>query len=233
MHEIAILLKDITFILDGNPTMITSKVAIGTSPTLTGTRLNQQPNVPQAPSVTGKETSSGSGTAAGTVQLVNFDKFRQLTQYVENAVDLARSVDYSFEHQLLRQARVFRPSSPSLYGSIDIESQLASNAGSVSNNTVPMARRESQPDTSIASGALDHISELVERRLVKASGLYGVQQRVIEVEFSTRTKAANSLWKGNGSTHGSNYSPAATVIRSVQGEEEYLMGLSLMCEPSR
>ncbi|KAG0084493.1 hypothetical protein BGZ92_009833, partial [Podila epicladia] len=228
-----ILLKDITFILDGNPTMIASKVATSTSPTSNGTQLPQQPNVPQAPSVAGNETSSGSGTAAGTVQLVNFDKFRQLTQYVENAVDLARSVDYSFEHQLLRQARVFRPSSPSLYGSTDIDSQLASNAGSVSNNIVPVARRESQPDTSITSGALDHISELVERRLVKASGLYGVQQRVIEVEFSTRTKAANSLWKGNSSTHGSNYSPAETVIRSVQGEEEYLMGLSLMCEPSR
>ncbi|KAG0025623.1 hypothetical protein BGZ82_009919 [Podila clonocystis] len=228
-----ILLKDITFILDGNPTMITSKVAIGTSSTLNGTRLHQQSNIPQTPSVAGDETSSGSGKPTGTVQLVNFDKFRQLTQYVENAVDLARSVDYSFEHQLLRQARVFRPSSPSLHGSNDIESQLVSNAGSINNDTVPVARRESQPDTSIASGALDHISELVERRLVKASGLYGVQQRVIEVEFSTRAKAVNSLWKGNGSTHGSNYSPAETVIRSVQGEEEYLMGLSLMCEPSR
>ncbi|KAG0018611.1 hypothetical protein BGZ81_010161 [Podila clonocystis] len=228
-----ILLKDITFILDGNPTMITSKVAIGTSSTLNGTRLHQQSKIPHIPSVAGDETSSGSGKATGTVQLVNFDKFRQLTQYVENAVDLALSVDYSFEHQLLRQARVFRPSSPSLHGSNDIESQLTSNAGSIGNDTVPVARRESQPDTSIASGALDHISELVERRLVKASGLYGVQQRVIEVEFSTRAKAVSSLWKGNGSTHGSNYSPAETVIRSVQGEEEYLMGLSLMCEPSR
>ncbi|KAG0330845.1 hypothetical protein BG000_011408 [Podila horticola] len=224
-----ILLKDITFILDGNPTMITSKVAIGTSSTLNGTRLHQQPNVLQAPSVVGNEARTGTGT----VQLVNFDKFRQLTQYVENAVDLARSVDYSFEHQLLRQARVFRPSSPSLYGSNDIESQPAGHVGSVNSNTVPVARRESQPDTSITSGALDHISELVERRLVKASGLYGVQQRVIEVEFSTRAKAVNGIWKGNGSTHGSNSSPAETVIRSVQGEEEYLMGLSLMCEPSR
>lgn len=227
-----ILLKDITFILDGNPTMITSKISTSTSPTLHGTRLHQS-HVPPVPFITGNGNNLGHGTTTGTVQLVNFDKFRQLTQYVENAVDMARSVDYSFEHQLLRQARIFRPSSPSLYGSNDIKSQLAGNASSVSGSTVPMAHRGSQSDTPIASGALDHISELVERRLVKASGLYGVQQRVIEVEFSTRAKATNSLWKANGSTHGPNYSLAENVIRSVQGEEEYLMGLSLMCEPSR
>ena len=176
--------------------------------------------------------------------LVNFDKFRRLTHYVENAVDMAKSVDYSFEHQLLRQARVFRPSSPSFYGeteSVNGNGGSSLLGGKSSNGGGPA------PDGS--RGALDHISEIVERRLVKASGLYGVHQRVIQVEFINRahgskSNGASSLWKSsggdggshNGGIHGSMVGSGVgsdMVIRAVQGEEDYLMGLSRMCEPAR
>ncbi|KAF9415896.1 hypothetical protein BGZ94_010363 [Podila epigama] len=253
-----ILLKDITFILDGNPTWIESKVTPKSSPNGSSTRSSHHETNSSVTSTatTGSSSTSDAEPSSDTVQLVNFDKFRQLTRYVENAVDMARSADYSFEHQLLRQARVFRPSSPTLSGANehDQPSAHSSNSNNYYGSSVPMARRGSQPETSGVRGALDHISELVERRLVKASGLYGVQQRVVEVEFSTRPKASNSLWKSGGTTaggqgggsstlNGSNGinssghipygGPAETVIRTVQGEEDYLMGLSLMCEPSR
>ncbi|KAI1316458.1 hypothetical protein EDD11_009948 [Mortierella claussenii] len=270
-----ILLKDITFILDGNPTMITSRI--------------NAPSSGQIPLVSGGSSSStqapilsAAGATAGTAfnpedsvdlnlnhintndensnnqpnvnqgQLVNFDKFRQLTQYVEDAVDMAKSADYWFEPQLLRQARVFRPTSPvgDRYETDSMHGSVQSGRGGNNNTYSPL-------DSSC--GALDHISEIVERRLVKASGLYGVHQRVIEVEFTTKPRSnshghggGNSLWKGgvagvggiqglvnghghggsNGSVHGSGHM-AETVIRAVQGEEEYLMGLSLMCEPGR
>ncbi|KAG0340499.1 hypothetical protein BG004_006385 [Podila humilis] len=237
-----ILLKDITFILDGNPTMIPSKVVAPSTTTTTHSTSSTT-----GTTVIGNEASSRPGSISATVQLVNFDKFRQLTQYVENAVDTARSADYSFEHLLLRQARVFRPSSPAFDGHVNNDHQnvhqakggshLGAPVGKSNNSHGPlMARRGSQPETTtaVSSGALDHISEMVERRLVKASGLYGAHHRVIEVEFSTRPKGASSLWKGNGSIHGSSHGhPDDEVIRSVQGEEEYLMGLSLMCEPGR
>ncbi|ORZ12497.1 hypothetical protein BCR41DRAFT_356180 [Lobosporangium transversale] len=251
-----ILLKDITFILDGNPTMIPS-------------RFNgQPPPVSAKDGINTNKISRTSGTAATLVeksnplvactsglgsgmscgfeaesdqgQLVNFDKFRQLTQYVEDSVDLAKSADYWFEPQLLRQARVFRPNSPSFDDTKGEYINGGGNNASNSNN-----RYYSPLDSS--RGPLDHISEIVERRLVKASGLYGVHQRVIEVEFLTKSKSSSSLWKGgagignihssfggggtNGSVNGSNV--GETVIRAIQGEEEYLMGLSLMCEPGR
>lgn len=201
--------------------------------------------------------------------MVNFDKFRRLTQYVENAVDMAKSVDYSFEHQLLRQARVFRPSSPSLYGETESlsghgggSSLLGGKSGSSHGfhfNGSSNGGTGPAPDGS--RGALDHISEMVERRLVKASGLYGVHQRVIQVEFINRapgskSSGGSSLWKSSsggggdggsnvGSIHGSivgngmgnsaglGSSGGDMVIRAVQGEEDYLIGLSRMCEPAR
>jgi hypothetical protein len=270
---IAILLKDITFILDGNPTMIASKAST-------------QPQAgPAAPSTSSASTpTSGSTTPTPTaasetpvaskdkntgVPLVNFDKFRRLTQYVENAVDMAKSVDYSFEHQLLRQARVFRPSSPSFYGETESLSGNGHGGGSSllggkSGNGFHLngsSNGGSGPAPDGSRGALDHISEIVERRLVKASGLYGVHQRVIQVEFVNRAPGSksgggSSLWKSssgaggdggsnNGSIHGSivgsgfgsnagsGSGGGDMVIRAVQGEEEYLMGLSRMCEPAR
>ncbi|KAG0266652.1 hypothetical protein BG011_001499 [Mortierella polycephala] len=245
-----ILLKDITFILDGNPSMITPRTSIsGQAPPVSGECVVATATAGVDPEVVGgsapnnvadsNETKASNGTNGKEGMLVNFDKFRRLTQYVENAVDMARMVDYSFENQLLRQARVFRPSSPSLYGSNDTDSIH----GSIQNS-----RSSTSIDGSL--GALDHISETVECRLVKASGIYGVHQRVVEVEFSTKARSSTSLWKGSVGSHShsnggmssfgggsscslSGSSSGETVIRSVQGEEEYLMGLSLMCEPNR
>ncbi|KAF9543040.1 hypothetical protein EC957_001324 [Mortierella hygrophila] len=253
-----ILLKDITFILDGNSTMIASKANL--SP-------QAQPDLTSAPIPTSDSTTPTSTTPPSTTTptspksnntgapLVNFDKFRRLTQYVENAVDMAKSVDYSFEHQLLRQARVFRPSSPSLYGetdSVNGNGGSSSLLGGKSGSTHGFLNGSSNgggPAPDGSRGALDHISEIVERRLVKASGLYGVHQRVIQVEFINRAQGsksngASSLWKSsggdggsnNGSVHGSMVGSGVRsdmVIRAVQGEEEYLMGLSRMCEPAR
>ncbi|KAF9180685.1 hypothetical protein BGZ50_006044 [Haplosporangium sp. Z 11] len=241
-----ILLKDITFILDGNPTMIAPRTsnssqappasgACGMATATTGADSGVVGGSAPTDVADSNETKASNGTDGEKGMLVNFDKFRRLTQYVENAVDMARLVDYSFENQLLRQARVFRPSSPS-YGSNDADV----NHGSVQNG-------RSSISTDGSLGALDHISEIVERRLVKASGIYGVHQRVIEVEFSTKTKISTSLWKGGVGGHGHSnggisslgggsscsLNSGETTIRSVQGEEEYLMGLSLMCEPSR
>ncbi|KAF9088187.1 hypothetical protein BGX23_007580 [Mortierella sp. AD031] len=272
-----ILLKDITFILDGNPTMITSKTNLPNQvdPVSTSSPVSAPLPIPatSADTTTDNETatisSSTTETATTTPKdngapLVNFDKFRRLTQYVENAVDMAKSVDYSFEHQLLRQARVFRPTSPSLYGETDslhgssggTSSLLGGRSGSNHGNSHGNGNHPA-PDGS--RGALDHISEIVERRLVKASGLYGVHQRVIQVEFVTRAPSSKSSvgssslpWKAAGGDHhsggggsnigsihgsmvgyGSGRSVGDTVIRAVQGEEEYLMGLSRMCEPVR
>ncbi|KAG0372297.1 hypothetical protein BGX24_000440, partial [Mortierella sp. AD032] len=256
-----ILLKDITFILDGNPTMIASKANLHTQPTPASASTPTEPSSlictsaplpnidPSTPT-----TSSPSKDKATGAPLVNFDKFRRLTQYVENAVDMAKSVDYSFEHQLLRQARVFRPSSPSLNGG-EVESVhgfgsslLGSKSGSshVFGNS---SHSNNGPAPDGSRGALDHISEMVESRLVKASGLYGVHQRVIQVEFVNRVPPSkssggtSSLWKSsggdggagsnNGSTHGSILGSGIgsgigsdMVIRAVQGEEDYLIGLS-------
>lgn len=254
---IAILLKDITFILDGNPTMIASKAnlspeaqpsptsePISTSGSTTPTSAPPPPTTTPTPS---KPNNIGA-------PLVNFDKFRRLTQYVENAVDMAKSVDYSFEHQLIRQARVFRPSSPSLSGETESmtgnggASLLGGKSGSA-HGFLHGSSNGGGPAPDGSRGALDHISEIVERRLVKASGLYGVHQRVIQVEFINRahgskSNGASSLWKSsgvdgvsnNGSFHGSMVASGVgsdMVIRAVQGEEDYLMGLSRMCEPAR
>ena len=262
------LLKDITFILDGNQTMIASQASVN-SASGTSTAKGAGTN-PVASAVT---SGSGSNGKSGGAMLVNFDKFRRLTQYVEHAVDMAKSVDYWFEPQLLRQARVFRPSSSSNDNESHIGSLHAptsrprsdSNNGMTSNisNNNGLASIVSGPNNT-SRGALDNISEIVERRLVKASGLYGAHQRVIEVEFSTRPKPPTSLWKasvagmtasvGGGSSSNTQGTGGAgggyglgglsgsggvslhgagqqeTVIRAVQGEEEYLMGLSLLCE---
>ncbi|KAG0279316.1 hypothetical protein BGZ95_001618 [Linnemannia exigua] len=269
-----ILLKDITFILDGNSTMIASKVNLPTQPASTSTESSSSaytsaplPNIDPSTPTTSSSSSSSSSSSPSTAKdtgapLVNFDKFRRLTQYVENAVDMAKSVDYSFEHQLLRQARVFRPSSPSLndgeaesghgFGS----SLLGGKAGSSHGFGNISGHSSNGPAPDGSRGALDHISEMVERRLVKASGLYGVHQRVIQVEFVNRVPPSkssggtSSLWKtsggdggaasNNGSTHGSIFGSGIgsgigsdMVIRAVQGEEDYLIGLSRMCEPAR
>ncbi|KAK3830769.1 MAG: ras guanine nucleotide exchange factor domain-containing protein [Linnemannia elongata] len=253
-----ILLKDITFILDGNPTMIASKANLSPEP---------QPSPTSAPVSTSGSTTPTSAPPPSTTTptppnsnnkgapLVNFDKFRRLTQYVENAVDMAKSVDYSFEHQLLRQARVFRPSSPSLYGETESvngnggTSLLGGKSGSA-HGFLHGSSNGGGPAPDGSRGALDHISETVERRLVKASGLYGVHQRVIQVEFVNRahgskSNGASGLWKSsggdgasnNGNVHGSmagnGIGGSDMVIRAVQGEEDYLMGLSRMCEPAR
>ncbi|KAF8935464.1 hypothetical protein BGZ47_009922, partial [Haplosporangium gracile] len=267
-----ILLKDITFILDGNPTMIASKANLSPQ-AQSGPTTSSTTSAPiSTPGFTTPISTSATPTTdtitspkdkdAGGEPLVNFDKFRRLTQYVENAVDMAKSVDYSFEHQLLQQARVFRPSSPSLYGEIESvhgNGGSSSLLGGKSGSTHGFLNGStngggSAPDGT--KGALDHISEMVERRLVKASGLYGVHQRVIQVEFVNRAPGAkfnggaSSLWKSSGggdgggsiggSIHGSIVGNGVgsgvssdMVIRAVQGEEEYLMGLSRMCEPAR
>ncbi|KAF9114355.1 hypothetical protein BGX27_011096 [Mortierella sp. AM989] len=246
-----ILLKDITFILDGNPTMITSKSDVDQTPPVsngattaaapTGSNIEESsPSLlPTPQEQSGTLDASKSSLEKGL--LVNFEKFRQLTQYVENAVDMAKSLDYWFEPQLLRQARVFRPTS-SIHGSHSNDadsvhgSALSGRGGN--SNISPLYS---------SSGPLDHVSEIVEHRLVKASGLYGTHQKVVEVEFSAKPKNT-SLWKGvvnvggmvssglgsggsNASVQGSSLSE--TVLRAVQGEEDYLMGLSLMCEPGR
>ncbi|KAF9163847.1 hypothetical protein DFQ26_002072 [Actinomortierella ambigua] len=376
-----ILLKDITFILDGNPTMIMS-------------RGNHQHH----------HNAKNEARQGRAGELINFDKFRRLAQYVEQTVDMARLGSYSFEHQLLRQARVFRPSSPStgedpskpfpldphhqslspqqpsppphslsqpltpqsshapssfsslssasaakLFFKSIKESASGGNgvggAGSTSMNRSKSAAdsihggsgpspassppplpphlpfssssASTTPSTlgDTVKGVLDPISEMVENRLVKASGLYGVHQRVIQVEFVTRAKGSSGLWKpmhqhqhqhhglgspattsstvassstssssfvshapngghggasgggGNNSSSSSNSSSSTVtpttatvgsgsssvmsgggmgnstigsghgggyrVIRTVQGEEDYLMGLSFMCEPGR
>ncbi|KAF9174083.1 hypothetical protein BGX21_000941 [Mortierella sp. AD011] len=248
-----ILLKDITFILDGNPTMTTSKSYVDQTPLpVSGTATAAAEAVPTDPSVeVSSETSTSSlptspeksGTDADKSSaekglLVNFEKFRQLTQYVENAVDMAKCLDYWFEPQLLRQAQVFRPTSPSIH--CGTSNDTDSIYGSISSG-----RGGSNSPLDSSRGALDYVSEIVEHRLVKASGLYGAHQKIVEVEFSSKPKNT-SLWKGvvnvggivssglgsggsNVCTNGSSVSE--TVIRAVQGEEEYLMGLSLMCEP--
>ncbi|KAF9354030.1 hypothetical protein BGX26_008204 [Mortierella sp. AD094] len=250
-----ILLKDITFILDGNPTMTTSKSYVDQTPPVSGTATAATAEAPTGPIVeVSSETSTSplltpperSGTDAGKPSaekelLVNFEKFRQLTQYVENAVDMAKSLDYWFEPQLLRQAQVFRPTSPSIHGGASndtdsVHGSILSGRGGNNNSPLDSSR-----------GALDHVSEIVEHRLVKASGLYGVPQKVVEVEFSSKPKNT-SLWKGVVNVGGivssglgsggsnismSGSSVSETVIRAIQGEEEYLMGLSLMCEPGR
>ncbi|KAI8363440.1 ras guanine nucleotide exchange factor domain-containing protein [Mortierella sp. GBAus27b] len=287
-----ILLKDITFILDGNPTMIASRInassqqqsppvssdgrsssnggdtnsveAAGAPESGEGFDVNQpQQQQPQEQRQQAPTGDNGGGGASGH-QLINFDKFRRLTQYVEHVVDMAKSADYWFEPQLLRQARVFRPSSPTPAATNGpSQSSTSSRGGSHSvNNSSSTTLPYDGP-----RAPLDDISEVVERRLVKASGLYGVHQRVVEVEFTTTTKPkSTSLWKGgvvssvasgvgsslvgggghsgaggsgsgsgigsgSGSLQGSTVGEA--VIRAVQGEEEYLMGLSLMCEPGR
>ncbi|KAF9539850.1 Rap guanine nucleotide exchange factor 3, partial [Lunasporangiospora selenospora] len=124
-----ILLKDITFILDGNQTMISSRA--NSSPAskqesqapATGETTNGSLATPTVPVADGSTQSKEKESATNKEEkssksaenmLINFDKFRRLTQYVENAVDMAKSVDYWFEHKLLRQARVFRPLSPSM-----------------------------------------------------------------------------------------------------------------------
>ncbi|KAF9132382.1 hypothetical protein BGW39_000251 [Mortierella sp. 14UC] len=271
VKNVAILLKDITFILDGNPTKIASKANLPAQPAPspspaptpdTSLACISAPLPNSDPTSTPPTTSSSSAPPKDTgALLVNFDKFRRLTQYVENAVDMAKSVDYSFEHQLLHQARVFRPSSPSLNGG---ESESlhghghghggggSSLLGGFGNSSSSSSSNGPAPDGS--RGALDHISEMVERRLVKASGLYGVHQRVIQVEFVNRAPSSkssggtSSLWKSsvgdsgagsvNGNTHGSTIGGGGgigsdMVIRAVQGEEDYLIGLSRMCEPAR
>ncbi|KAF9985239.1 hypothetical protein BGZ75_003222 [Mortierella antarctica] len=244
-----ILLKDITFILDGNSTMIASRVNVGgDSPT--SAALNKRASEamdsgagpgPSAEADNSIEIQASDNGATGG-QLVNFDKFRRLTQYVENAVEMARSVDYSFDHQLLRQARVFHPSgsSSSVHG--------GPNDADSAPGSVQSGRQGNSSGISSSSryyrGALDEISDIVEHRLVQASGLIDSHQTLIEVEFSTKPKSSNGLWKGgvvggssgsgigsSGSVQGS--SMGETVIRSVQGEEEYLMGLSMLCESHR
>ncbi|KAF9933171.1 hypothetical protein FBU30_006337 [Linnemannia zychae] len=256
---------DITFILDGNPTMITSKSDLPShgplqSMTPGTTTTNTPVSTPTAEIPLDVALASSDSTSmpkeAKDVPLVNFDKFRRLTQYVENAVDMAKSADYSFEHQLLRQARVFRPSSPSLYGDADSVNGGSSMHGGKSGNHNGYSHSgnsHSGPALDGSRGALDHISEIVERRLVKASGLYGVHQRVIQVEFINRAPGSKSsvgpsgLWKsghvdgvgsnGGGHSFGSSAGGSGitedSVIRAVQGEEDYLMGLSRMCEPVR
>ncbi|KAG0055799.1 hypothetical protein BGZ83_007379 [Gryganskiella cystojenkinii] len=277
-----ILLKDITFILDGNPTMIASQASVkpaftsadGTAASV-AVGASTSASAPNSSSGAGTRTTGGSGSPKPErAMLVNFDKFRRLTQYVENVVDMAKSVDYWFETQLLRQARVFRPSSPSNVsgGMNDNDSQHGSihsisfrrlnkndTGGTSSNISFGQSSNisGSTPIGGASRGVLDNISEIVERRLVKASGLYGAHQRVIEVEFSTKPKQSTSIWKtgmqaasggGGGSTGGgggyggSGGASASgsvigqygqqgeTVIRAVQGEEEYLMGLSILCE---
>ncbi|KAF9908440.1 hypothetical protein EC991_009793 [Linnemannia zychae] len=266
-----ILLKDITFILDGNPTMIASKANLTTqqpAPSTTPPGLSSSacisaplPNITTDSPTTPTASSSTPPPKDTAPPLVNFDKFRRLTQYVENAVDMAKSVDYSFEHQLLRQARVFRPSSPSLNGGENDSLHGHSGGGGGGGSSLldkfgnmSIINHSNGPVPDGSRGALDHISEMVERRLVKASGLYGVQQRVIQVEFVNRAPSSkssggtSSLWKSsggdggvgsnNGSTHGSifgggNGAGSDMVIRAVQGEEDYLIGLSRMCEPAR
>ncbi|GJJ69597.1 hypothetical protein EMPS_01944 [Entomortierella parvispora] len=259
-----ILLKDITFILDGNPTMIASQASVNSTPSPSAAR-----GASSNPVASTATPGSGSSSKSGGAMLVNFDKFRRLTQYVEHAVDMAKSVDYWFEPQLLRQARVFRPSSPSNdneshHGSLHAPSpRPRRNSNTGLGGTISGLASNASTQNNNSRGALDYISEIVERRLVKASGLYGAQQRVVEVEFSTRPKPPTSLWKasmagmtasvgggssstqgtggagggyglgglggsGGGSLHGAGQQE--TVIRAVQGEEEYLMGLSLLCE---
>lgn len=249
--------------------MIASQASVNSAPGTSATK-----GAGSNPATSSVSPGSGSNGKSGGALLVNFDKFRRLAQYVEHAVDMAKSVDYWFEPQLLRQARVFRPSSPSndneshhgsLYGPSS-RPRSNSNYGlgsSASNNMTGLGSNVSATNNS-SHGPLDNISEIVERRLVKASGLYGAHQRVIEVEFSTRPKPSTSLWKasvagmtasvggggssntqgtggagggyglgglsgsGGGSVHGAGQQE--TVIRAVQGEDEYLMGLSLLCE---
>ncbi|KAG0239117.1 hypothetical protein BGX31_003023, partial [Mortierella sp. GBA43] len=217
-----ILLKDITFILDGNPTMIASRInassqqqsppvssdgrsssnggdtnsveAAGAPESGEGFDVNQpQQQQPQEQRQQAPTGDNGGGGASGH-QLINFDKFRRLTQYVEHVVDMAKSADYWFEPQLLRQARVFRPSSPTPAATNGpSQSSTSSRGGSHSvNNSSSTTLPYDGP-----RAPLDDISEVVERRLVKASGLYGVHQRVVEVEFTTTTKPkSTSLWKG-------------------------------------
>ncbi|KAF9955177.1 hypothetical protein BGZ72_003949 [Mortierella alpina] len=240
-----ILLKDITFILDGNPTMIASRVNVSDSSTPAVSNKDVEAMDFGAGAAAEEDESidtkvMGNGGNGG--QLVNFDKFRRLTQYVENAVEMARSVDYSFDHQLLRQARVFHPSaaSSSVHGGPNdadsVHGSVQSGRPGNSNGTTSSSR--------YYRGALDEISDIVEHRLVQASGLIDSHQTLVEVEFSIKPKSSNGLWKGgvtggsNGSGIGSSGSAHAssmgeTVIRSVQGEEEYLMGLSILCESNR
>ncbi|KAG0066113.1 hypothetical protein BGZ89_007599 [Linnemannia elongata] len=239
-----ILLKDITFILDGNPTMIASKANL--SP-------QAQPDPTSASIPTSGSTTPISATSPSTTTPT--PPKSNNTGAPLNAVDMAKSVDYSFEHQLICQARVFRPSSPSLYGETESMngngglSLLSGKSGS-NHGFLNGSSNGGGPAPDSSKGALDHISEIVERRLVKASGLYGVHQRVIQVEFINRAHGpkSNGLWKSsggdgvsnNGSIHGSLVGSGVgsgvgsdMVIRAVQGEEEYLMGLSRMCEPAR
>ncbi|CAO3575160.1 unnamed protein product [Mortierella alpina] len=240
-----ILLKDITFILDGNPTMIASRMNVSDGP---GSADSHQPASGGMDSRAGAGAEAGKSMETKTMdhgptggQLVNFDKFRRLAQYVEDVVDMARS-NYSFDHQLLHQARVFHPSGSSSYvhgGPNDADSVHGS---------VQSGRQGNSSGVTSSSryyrGALDEISDIVEHRLVQASGLIDSHQTLIEVEFSTKPKSSNGLWKGavvggssgsgvgsSGSVQGS--SMGETVIRSVQGEEEYLMGLSILCESHR
>ncbi|KAG0229563.1 hypothetical protein BGW41_002989 [Actinomortierella wolfii] len=359
-----ILLKDITFILDGNPTKIMSRGS-------NHHHNSRHPNTGQSgannPNSTATNSNKHDSRPGCGSELINFDKFRRLAQYVEQAVDMARLGSYSFEHQLLRQARVFKPSSspstaedptkpanggydaahqsqhspvsphnhhhhqsqhsspshPSFSASLSSASaaklffkslkESASGGGASGSGHSSMHRHKMTSDSATTTsssssssqgtpttstlgdvkGVLDPISELVETRLVKASGLYGVHQRVIQVEFVTRAKGSSGLWKplhglgspsamspssagssssfstlhgsggsgGSGSAHSTPATATAAtssngtgasgmmsggmnsssgsghggyrVIRTVQGEEDYLMGLSFMCEPGR
>ncbi|KAF9438887.1 hypothetical protein BGZ76_003573 [Entomortierella beljakovae] len=228
--------------LHGNSTMITSKSGADPTPPVSSTTIAtgslDAPNmkgdsVSSSPDENNNNGNNDSNNKSRTEKslLVNFEKFRQLTQYVEKAVDSAKILDYWFEPQLLRQARVFRPTTPSMHGhpydSDSVHGSTVSGRGSNINSPSPL-------DSS--RGPLDHVSEIVERRLVKASGLYEAHQNVVEVEFSSKPKNT-SLWKGVvnvGSGHNANANGSSmvdTVIRAVQGEEEYLKGLSYMCEP--
>ncbi|CAG8493630.1 20308_t:CDS:10 [Rhizophagus irregularis] len=179
----AIFLKDLTFIIEGNPTYIRNKHYISSAPstptisTYPDSRESSIPSTPTTPSFPPSlhnSLNSYNSLPLSTMQepLINFEKFRFLTKNIRN-INRYTSESYSFINQLSRPPKILtsnfsllsdQPDLINTYNSL-INNNLSGNGCNNSiNNIFNNGGGGSKP------APLDHIGEVIERRMFAAAG---------------------------------------------------------------
>ncbi|RIA97592.1 ras guanine nucleotide exchange factor domain-containing protein [Glomus cerebriforme] len=180
----AIFLKDLTFIIEGNPTYLRNKQYIPSTPSTPTmipsypeSRESSIPNTPTTPSFSHSSkisiNSLNSQPSISTTQepLINFEKFRFLAKNIRN-IKLYTSESYSFINQLSRPPKILT-SNFSIISPFSDQNDLISTYNSLINNNLNGNGYNNifnNGGNGSKPAPLDHIGEVIERRMFAAAG---------------------------------------------------------------
>jgi hypothetical protein len=176
----AIFLKDLTFIIEGNPTYLRNKQYISSTPstptfsTYPESRESSIPSTPTTPSFPPSlhnSLNSFNSLPLSTMQepLINFEKFRFLTKNIRN-INRYTSESYSFINQLSRPPKILTSLFSDQNDLFNTYNSLINNnlSGNGFNNSIINIFNNGGGGSKPAP--LDHIGEVIERRMFAAAG---------------------------------------------------------------